>query len=384
MSAAADWRVPAGLCAAAAAAAAASACLSSRREEDISPPPPRKVRFGPGGGELVEFGPGCALQPLRSSAAVFAAGDSAQLRANFARDGYIYLPQALPREAVLAAKQHVLEDFGRRGGVLDASRPIEEAVLKEGCAAGCVPFLEGQNDVTHDPKMLAVLEGSGLKAAVSAALGCENVRTFDFKWLRAVPKGTFSGAHVDWVYMGHGSQQLVTCWVPIGDIPVEMGTLAVNEASHRLPSFEPLRQTYGKLDWERDHLDGSGWFTDDPAEVTGLFGGQWKTADFRAGDVLLFGMQTMHMSTTNTTDQVRISCDVRWQPAADPIDSRYVGNPNEKEVKVKVGVEGVNKLTEPQPDGKDAAAAAGDEASVTIQQLRQRWGFSVREGHEFK
>ena len=121
-----------------------------------------------------------------------------------------------------------------------------------------------------------------------------------------------------------------------------------------------------KLDWERDRLDGSGWFTDDPAEVTGLFGGQWKTADFRAGDVLLFGMQTVHMSTTNTTDQVRISCDVRWQPAADPIDSRYVGNPNEKEVKVKVGVEGFNKLTEPQLDGKDATAARGEVGQYPI------------------
>ena len=90
------------------------------------------------------------------------------------------------------------------------------------------------------------------------------------------------------------------------------------------------------------------------------------------------------MTLRPMANQVRISCDVRWQPAADPIDSRYVGNPNEKEVELKVGVEGVNKLTEPQLDGKDAAAAAGDEASVTIQQLRQRWGFSVREGHEFK
>ena len=29
----------------------------------------------------------------------------------------------------------------------------------------------------------------------------------------------------------HGSERLLTCWVPVGDIPVEMGTLAVSEAS---------------------------------------------------------------------------------------------------------------------------------------------------------
>ena len=223
----------------------------------------RTVRFGPGD-STAQFGEGdsCGLQPLRSSAEAFEAGDRQRLRANFEADGYIFLPRALDRKKVLEAKRHVLEDFAARGGVLAADRPLSEAVLEEGCAAGCVPFVEGRNELTHSPSMLAVLEGSGIRAAVQALLGVEEVRTFDFKWLRAVASDQFSGAHVDWVYMGHGSPQLITCWIPIGDIPVEMGTLAVCEGSHRLPSFAPLRQTYGKLDWEKDHLDGSGWFTD--------------------------------------------------------------------------------------------------------------------------
>lgn len=36
---------------------------------------------------------------------------------------------------------------------------------------------------------------------------------------------------------------------------------------------------------------GSGWFTTDPFEITDKFGGQWKTTDYRAGDVLIFGMK---------------------------------------------------------------------------------------------
>jgi hypothetical protein len=135
----------------------------------------RMVRFGPGDA-TVEFGDegsGAVLQPLRSSADVLASGDHEQLRANLARDGYLYLPGALPREDVLAAKALVLEDFaGRAEGVLDAARPIAEAVLKEGCAAGCVPFLEGRNPVTHHPKMLAVLEGVRCGRPSCRALGC--------------------------------------------------------------------------------------------------------------------------------------------------------------------------------------------------------------------
>ena len=34
----------------------------------------------------------------------------------------------------------------------------------------------------------------------------------------------------------------------------------------------------------------TGWFTHDPLEIS-QFGGQWKTADFKAGDVMIFGMR---------------------------------------------------------------------------------------------
>ncbi len=39
------------------------------------------------------------------------------------------------------------------------------------------------------------------------------------------------------------------------------------------------------------HVVGTGWFTEDPLEITNQFGGQWKTSDFRAGDVLIFNMR---------------------------------------------------------------------------------------------
>lgn len=78
------------------------------------------------------------------------------------------------------------------------------------------------------------------------------------------------------------------------------------------------------MDVDRDRV-GPGWFTDDPLEITEKFGGRWQTTDFKMGDVLLFGLYTMHASTTNTTNRYRISCDVRYQPAADPIDERWSG-----------------------------------------------------------
>jgi ectoine hydroxylase-related dioxygenase (phytanoyl-CoA dioxygenase family) len=58
-------------------------------------------------------------------------------------------------------------------------------------------------------------------------------------------------------------------------------------------------------------------------EIVEKFGGQWQTSEFFAGDVILFGMHTMHASTTNLTNRFRLSCDIRFQPASEPVDERW-------------------------------------------------------------
>ena len=60
--------------------------------------------------------------------------------------------------------------------------------------------------------------------------------TYAYKWLRAVGCGEFTGAHFDSVYMGRGSQDLMTAWIPLGDIDVEQGTLCVCPGTHKTKS----------------------------------------------------------------------------------------------------------------------------------------------------
>ncbi|KAJ8315249.1 hypothetical protein KUTeg_007399 [Tegillarca granosa] len=125
---------------------------------------------------------------------------------------------------------------------------------------------------------------------------------------------------------------------------------------YRIEGFKKFQETYGQLDIEAVNLKGTGWFTLDPFEIT-KFGGQWKSADFKAGDVLIFTMRTVHMSTSNLTDQVRISCDTRWQPASEPADRRYVGD--FQKVPPKFGLY--------SDDTKE------DATQVTIEDFRQKW-----------
>ena len=76
------------------------------------------------------------------------------------------------------------------------------------------------------------------------------------------------------------------------------------------------------MDVDRDGVEG--WFSRDPLELSSRHGGSWRSADFRAGDVVVFGMHLMHASTTNLTQRFRLSCDVRFQPTSDPVDPRWV------------------------------------------------------------
>lgn len=41
-------------------------------------------------------------------------------------------------------------------------------------------------------------------------------QTTRFKWVRAMPPALFTGVHIDRVYMGRGSQRMLTAWIPIG------------------------------------------------------------------------------------------------------------------------------------------------------------------------
>ena len=110
------------------------------------------------------------------------------------------------RETVLHGKKFVLEDMEKRGNILDThNHDLNEGVLLSRCGLGCVPYLEGQNDVTHHPLVQDVLENSKLREFFEKYFFGQPALTFDFKWLRVMPREKFTGVHVDNVYMSRHS-----------------------------------------------------------------------------------------------------------------------------------------------------------------------------------
>jgi hypothetical protein len=124
---------------------------------------------------------------------------------------------------------------------------------------------EGETDLTRSDEVAQVLTGPRIKTFFRKLFGGESL-TFDYKWLRAMYNGGFTGAHYDTVYMSRGTPKLLTMWTPFGDVGTRMGTIAVMPRSNWHPAFHHLRETYGAMDAEAERLQGTGWFTTDPEE----------------------------------------------------------------------------------------------------------------------
>ncbi|QHT61440.1 phytanoyl-CoA dioxygenase family protein [Paenibacillus lycopersici] len=261
------------------------------------------------GNRELELG-GPHLDELRDSNDIMHDFDA--LRARMREDGYLLLRGLHDRDEVLAARQAVLKKMDKMGK-LDRDTLLEEGIMADGSKT---LFLGGTNEDL--PELLNVLNGERIMRFFDRFLG-EQSLTYHYKWLRAVGKGDYTGAHYDIVYMGRGTKNLYTVWSPIGDVDYAKGGLALCLGSHR---FEELKQSYGSKDSDRD---GIGHYTDDPLVITNKFGGKWATTEFKAGDVLIFGMYLMHCSLENTTNHYRISVDTRYQSSLEQVDERWSG-----------------------------------------------------------
>ncbi|CAE7673259.1 unnamed protein product, partial [Symbiodinium pilosum] len=236
-----------------------------------------------------------------------------QLRARLQADGYLYLRSFLPGDAVRKAHLSLLRKFQRLGLLADGY-PVEQAR----CGA-CAEM--GRLEDLCSEEVLAVLNDRELFCFLDSFLEDLVEVVFDSANLRAVKPGQSTGFHTDSVYMGKlmvpEQPPVLACWIALMPIPLDLGGLVLCRGSNSHPGFQILRRTYGKLDLDDSDIGGTGWFTEDPDEVS-KFGGCWETAAYGPGDVVLFTMHTMHGSSVNRTDSWRLSLDFRVQSSRAP------------------------------------------------------------------
>ncbi|WP_049822970.1 hypothetical protein [Thermobaculum terrenum] len=137
------------------------------------------------------------------------------------------MPEFLERDLVLEARHNITERLAQEG-LIDPNYPAEEAVAAPGLDLAFKP------DLAHDNEPLHRLLYSGKMMEFYESLLGGEVRHFDFTWMRAIAPGRYTKPHGDIVFMGRGTHDLYTAWVPLGDIPIQMEGLMVLEGSHRV------------------------------------------------------------------------------------------------------------------------------------------------------
>jgi phytanoyl-CoA hydroxylase len=117
-----------------------------------------------------------------------------------------------------------------------------------------------------------------------------------------------SPPHQDWRSM-QGSLNAMVVWVPLADVPRELGALEIIPGSH----------IWGLQDSHEDE-----WYR----RIEGLRDEQYQSIEINAGDVLFFSAFLVHRSGNNVTDSIRWSCHFRYNDLEEPtFISRKYPNP---------------------------------------------------------
>jgi len=240
--------------------------------------------------------------------------DAQALQARVAEEGYLFFKQLLSADEVLAARADVistLQPFGwfsdeqdEIGGLLDVEAlnrlPANQMRLDIGVsteAYHAVQKIESFHRLPHHPRLIALYE---------TLFGSE-VLVHPRHIMRLVtphPEMVPTPRHQDFPLI-RGSSQFWTCWFPLGPCPQEQGSLTVLRASNRL-GYVPF-----------ESASGAGGLAAQlcPGEV------DWVGGDFEAGDVLTFPCYTIHRALPDQVkNRIRISMDVRYQPAHEPVE----------------------------------------------------------------
>jgi hypothetical protein len=262
--------------------------------------------------------PAGLLAPMRDSAALLA--DPPALRARLDEDGYLFLRGVVDPGAVRAARAEILARLEAVGEIVPGSDGVftgrsRRRELEPDLGRFWKSVSEGQRfrAVSHGPAVARVLE----------AVAGEAVRAQDYVFLRVGVPGRATGLHLDYPFFTRAHDRVWTVWMPIGDVPMDRGPVVVVEGSH---CFADLVEGVKGFDIVRDK-DRKAVVGDDAVAIAAARGARLLSADFAAGDLALFGMYTLHGSLDHhdVSGRVRVSCDVRWQPASLPVDERYFG-----------------------------------------------------------
>lgn len=242
------------------------------------------------------------MQPFLNSTDVL--NDGPELRRRMQRDGYLFLRGLLPTAVVEGLRLQILA-IAQKAGWLKAGTPLADAIadLNGFCVEPEPAYMQKYHAMYKLPEFHAIQHHPNLLGLFARMLD-ETVLPHP----RIIGRTIFpqreaftTPPHQDFIPI-QGTADTYTAWIPLSDLPTELGGLQVAAGSHQhgVYEFQPA-------------MGAGGLAVTDPLE------GTWAYSPFQQGDVLIFHSMTVHKGMPNTSDRLRMSMDGRYQKVNDPI-----------------------------------------------------------------
>lgn len=206
-----------------------------------------------------------------------------ELREHFVEKGFVRVPDLLPVEEVAGFAPIV--DDGVRSRRAGDVRSFDEKTHYEQSFQQCINLWE---DV---PQVRRLTFHPVVAAAAAALLDVSTVRLWHDQALYKEPGGRGTDAHQDQPYWPIAEPWTVTAWIPLVDVPLEMGAMGYVPGSHRfgLRKFANI-------------FTAAGFDLEDGPEAQGI---PPVFVPARIGDVLFHHGLTIHTAGPNETASLR-------------------------------------------------------------------------------
>ena len=215
--------------------------------------------------------------------------DVGHLVAGFARDGHACVPNLATPDEVAALRPRVAAAARQR----NPEPPPLESRDTYGKA-----FLQSMNVWRLDEAVRSFVWSPRFAAVAAALLEVDGVRLYHDQALFKEPGGGPTPWHQDQVYWPLDTDRTITMWMPLVDVPDEVGSMTFASGSHRqdVATF--------------DISDGS---EDAVSALVAERGLQLHTyGALRAGDATFHAGWTLHRAGPNPTSDVREVMTVIW------------------------------------------------------------------------
>jgi hypothetical protein len=233
--------------------------------------------------------------------------DPAELRRRIEEEGYLFIKGLQDKDKLMSLRKDMLTVMMAGGWLVEGTDPVDGiADVSKRCTEGDIEYtdvyrviqsLESFHESGHWPEVVSMIE----KIVDGPVL--PHPQKIARLWFPKYTDHT-TPIHQDFVHF-QGSFDTYTCWAPVGDCPMELGSLALIPGSH-------------KVDKVVDHHFSLG--AGALAIHTEDLSGEWLSNDFEIGDSLIFHSLTVHQALPNVTeDRMRVSLDNRYQAFGIPI-----------------------------------------------------------------